>query len=403
MLNTTPSAVDRAYSLPYDWPTHVLAFTPDNVVAPLVEALQDVIRRRGDAAIAIEDVQELALVSCGLTSEPFFAGYHELFSRLASAAGGNWPVTVALSEQPLKNKPVLDAAQRLVSCYGEWLALWSFIRAGWIPQESLNRSGHDWLVARGERILPVEVKTKQAAGSDLGRLQFALRGLALTPGGAFLNTISWQWYDGDDLVRPATATFYELLCGNLSKIEQLLVSDLPLYDQIEVARTDAASLSLQRSEPYEFALDFLYLDPSASAEQRSRSQVTLVGRPNRHPGAFLSGSSDARFLRDLDDTALQELEEFVFGRLKIVEQAAKRSRETLVLVTWEVPFHWQLDSFALERRWRNGARSLPSITVFSFQSVRSSPESCAQQPERVSWFRAISPWRSDRRLTATRD
>src|SRR5262245_61998955 len=80
----------------------------------------------------------------------------------------------------------------------------------------------------------------------------------------------------------------------------------------------------------------------------------------------MSGSSEARFLRELDDTALHELEEFVFSRLKIVEQASKRSPETLVLVIWEVPFHWQLESSAVEHRWQEwcAKSSVPNAILF---------------------------------------
>jgi hypothetical protein len=356
MLHTKPNGADYAHSLPPDWLDRVLRFQPNGVVTPLVETLQAVAKRRGEAAIALEHVQELALTVCGLSGEYRLGAYTELFEVLTSAAGGSWPVTMPLDEQPLANKPVFDAAQRLIACDGEWCVLHAFIRSGWTPLQKKDRLGHDWVVTRGSRELPVEVKTKQTEGSDLGRFQFALRGLAMTPAGTFLNNHSWQWYGGQDLTRSGLAAFYDLLQSNLSEIERLLSSELPLYDQIDVAASTTASLSMQRQDPEQYpeqiALDFSFIDKMATAEVRAKNQITLVGHPNRYPGIYISGSAEARFTREADQTMLEDLERYVLNRLGIVEQATKRSPETLVVLMWEVPFHWTPDISAIQTRWR---------------------------------------------------
>jgi hypothetical protein len=351
MLNAKPCAADYAHSLPADWLDQLLHFCPDGVIRPLIDALQAIARKRGEASIALEHVQKLALTVCGLSPENRFGDYEELFARLISAAGGNWPVTMPLDEQSLANKPVFDAGQRLISCDGEWLVLDAFIRSGWTPQQREDRLGHDWVIRCGARELPVEVKTKQAEGSDLGRVQFALRGVAMTPMGGFLNRYSWQWYGGEDLIRKALAAFYDLLQSNLAEIDRLLAGELPLYDQIILATSIAASLSLQRVDHTEIALDLSFVDQTAAPEVRAKNHLALVGHPNRYPGLYMSGSSEARFLKETDQIILDQLERYVFDRLDIAKQAAKRPPETVVVVMWEVPFYWQLDLAAIETRW----------------------------------------------------
>ena len=79
MLNARPYAADRAHTLPTDWPERIRQFQPRGVIAPLIEALQAAVANRGEAAIAIEHIQELALTICGLSHEDRLAPYEELF------------------------------------------------------------------------------------------------------------------------------------------------------------------------------------------------------------------------------------------------------------------------------------------------------------------------------------
>jgi hypothetical protein len=352
MLNTKPCAAEKTYLLPSDWVQQVLGFHAQGALTPLVEALQALVRKRGEAAIALEHVQELALTVCGVSPEKRLDAYERLFQILTSAVGATWPVTMPLEEQPLATKPLFDAAQGLIACDGEWLVLEALIRSQWIPHQKPDRVGHDWLVVRDSRELPVEVKTKQTEGSDLGRFQFALRGLALTPAGSYLNNFSWQWYGGQNLTRKGLSAFYELLQANLVEVGRVLATQLPLYDRVQVASSPFATLSIQRYERSAAALDFVFIDPNASAELREKNQVTVIAEPNYYPGVYRSGSAEARFLRDTDATMLDELERYVFSRLKIAEQASKRTSDTVVVLMWEMPFYWQLDLPAVEQRWR---------------------------------------------------
>ena len=352
MLNTNPAGVDLAYNLPFDWVDRVLNYKGAPVLTPLLAALKAVVRRHGAAAIAIESVQELALLAAGIEREAGFRAYEHIFDVLTSAAGGDWPVTTPLEEQRLETMRVFEAAHRLITCDGEWLVLRAFIKNGWAPVRSETRVGRDWVVAKGGVELPVEVKTKQTEGSDLGRLRFAIRGLAMTGEGAFLQRFVLDWTGATDLTRQGINSFYGLLRLNLEALRQALTNDTPLYDTREVASDALAKISVQRYERSEFEIDFELTDPELPQETRSKNRISLIAEPNAYPRYVRIGAVDAHFLRAHDESMLAELEDFVLNRLKIVEQAAKRSRDTMVTVIWEVPFHWQMDVAAVEAKWR---------------------------------------------------
>src|ERR1700738_4724252 len=105
MLNLNPPGVEPRYTLPADWEQRILSFSPSGVIAPLIRSVQSLVAKHGKASIAVEHVQELALLVCGARTQPRFSAYETLFHVLASAAGSTWPITVPLDEQPLEAKP----------------------------------------------------------------------------------------------------------------------------------------------------------------------------------------------------------------------------------------------------------------------------------------------------------
>lgn len=351
MLDLNPAGVDLVYLLPADWRARLLNFQPSGVLAPLVRELQDVVQHHGDAAIAIGAIQEFALMACGLTQQPRFRAYEHVFQMLNAAAGAEWPITTALYEQRLAEKPIFDAAQRLIACDGEWLVLRALIQAEWIPKSVSGRAARDWTVAKGESDLPIEVKTKQSEGSDLGRLRFALRGLAMIPDGRFLNTFQWHWNGGLELTRKYAAGYFDLLSRNLTRIEQALARSSPLYEPVEVASSSDVRIVVQRFDVEKFGVDFEVADQSVSSDIRARNSLTLVAEPNRHPKFMAIGAVDAHFLREPDIEMLNELEQYVLNRLGIQRQASKRATDTTVVVVWEVPFHWKIDPSEVKQRW----------------------------------------------------
>jgi hypothetical protein len=388
MLNTNPPGVDRAHVLPPDWRDQVLSFTPLNILEPLVNALKSLVQHHGEAAIAIEHVQELALLACGMGAEYRFRGHQHVFTSIVAAAGGSWPITIALEEQQLHKKPVIDAAQRLTTCDGEWLALHGLLASGWEPVQNEERIGGDWTIARGTTTLPVEVKTKQSAGSDLGRLRFALRGLAMLPEADLLRRFTAHWSGATDLRRKTTAAFYEILRANLARIDGLVSADLAPYDRTAVGTCGTASLTLQRFDHAKFALDF-----EDSGSTGGQANLSLILEPNRYPNYVQVGAVDAHFLRPADAWMLDELEEKVLDRLGIQAQSAKRSPETVVVVIWEVPFHWTLDIDAVSARWRAWAADvdlrvgvLLPIRAFEPPTMLTTPEASALFPDLLNIF-----------------
>lgn len=350
MLNLNPGAIDRPYSLPENWLDQLVSYRPAGVLTPLVHSLQAFARKRGKAAIGVEHIQELAIMVCGVSDHPRFPDYEQVFEQLTSAAGSTWPVTMPLEEQRLDAKPVFAAAQQLSAWDGEWLVLRAFIGAGWTPIEPTGRVGRDWTVMKAGRELPIEVKTKQGEGSGLGRLQFALRGLAMIPEGAFINRFRWDWNGGDDLTQNAISEYFELLLAGLGDVEQFIAERPAIYESLEIGSTNFASLSVQRSDEYQFELDCKLTDSSLTSEQRLKNCVSLTAEPNHYFEYAVIGSHDARWIREADAAMLSEIE-IVFNRLGIVEQAAKRTSETVVVVIWEVPWYWQIDLAAVETRW----------------------------------------------------
>lgn len=132
-------------------------------------------------------------------------------------------------------------------------------------------------------------------------------------------------------------------------MEELLGDVLSMDEQRELAATAVASLSVQRHGEREFALDFEF--NSLIDDERVKNSVSLIAEPNQHPCVALLGAAEAQWMRAPDEAMLNEVEEFVLSRLGIVRQAAKRPRETVFVVIWEVPFSWQIDLTALQEWW----------------------------------------------------
>jgi hypothetical protein len=363
MLNLNPPGIELACELPDDWCDQLLSYTATGATKALIEALQDFVRARGAEAIAVEHVQELALMVTGVSAQSRFRAYDRVFADLVEAAGGDWPIAKALGEQPLAEKPVFDAAQRLIACDGEWLVLRGLAQAGWLPKDPGAREGRDWTVEKNGEELPIEVKTKQAEGSGLGRLRFALRGLSMLHGSVF-RRFTWHWNRGLELTQKAVANYFRLLYEAKPEVEAMLAGGWPLYDRRELARNAIASMHGQTYGEDKYAIDFSLVDTSLDDDSRAKGSVSLIAEPNRHTRFSVTGAVDARCQQYLDSKMLDDVEEFVFNRLGIVKQAAKRPARTIFMVIWEVPFNWVLDLTVVETRWKDWcARSRVSYGI----------------------------------------
>lgn len=293
MLSLDPPSIDLITTFPADWRERVSRYQPSELLSPLVSRLKGVVDILGTASVAVEHVQALTRMACGLAEETMLAPYEHLFALIRRGAGGDWAIAEAFPEAKLDKKAPLDVAHRLIGCDGEWLILAAFIAAGWTPVRDPDRESGDWCVTRDGVTLGVEVKTKQSEGNSRGRLQFAFRGLAFLPEAVFLNACQWHWNRGMDLRQKWASRYFDLLREALPRIEQLLLEPPPT-DRSEVMVRKNARLSVQRYGPGKLAFD---LEPvTEDADERQQSAISLHAARGVKNGLLLPIQVGTRFL-----------------------------------------------------------------------------------------------------------
>ncbi|HXI98747.1 MAG TPA: hypothetical protein VNG73_07355 [Gemmatimonadaceae bacterium] len=198
------------HALPDDWQERLLRFRPEGATAPIVAAVQAIVRRHGDLSIIVWQVQELALSVCGHGRPRFLAAYEHVCARLSDVGGSEWPLTTALNEHLRGDDHVTQLQNRFLSCEGEWRALLRLADAGWRPvNRSRDRADPDWVVQKDSYELSVEVKTKLPLASATGRLTRAFIGLGMLQRFAFLRELDYSWYAGDHLNDATARAFVE--------------------------------------------------------------------------------------------------------------------------------------------------------------------------------------------------
>ena len=336
MFSSDPDLLYPRRTLPPDWVERVAAFRPSSSIAPIVDTVQGIVQARGEQAIAIQQVQEVALHVCGMSDRPPLRDYDFYLSRIVRP-DTRWVVDRPLNEIDAPKHDVLVTANKLTACDGEWYALDILMTAEWTPVDELRGAGKaDWILRKqNRRKIAVEVKTKRALGSMLGALTLALRGVLMLPSCAFLNGWEWRWTSADKLREQSAAKFFQLLWDALP----MLRMGIPSW-KTQLAANGRARLELRPHGPHSFGLHFLEGDVqmlSIRAKRAPNDTHLYIGSPAR-----ISGDPEdelVAFGKSLD-------------RLRIRRQAATRKEEDLLFfVVWEIPFPaatWPVEEF-----WEN--------------------------------------------------
>jgi hypothetical protein len=322
------------HALPDDWQQRLLSFMPEGATAPVVAAVQAIVRQHGDLSIIAWQVQELALAVCGQDRPRFFAAYQDMCARLSDLGGSEWPLTIAINEHLSGDDHVTQIQNRFVACEGEWRALLRLADAGWRPVNRNRGSGDpDWVVKKDSEELSVEVKTKLPLASATGRLTRAFIGLGMLRRFAFLRNLDYSWFADDHLndttVRTFIASFIENadLIGAHGSGGQVML--MPLF-------CDAGALRMRVRSPGSFLVELRTADRRNAGKQVVR-RLVLDATPASFADHLFTGGGSAR-RSDGPDVELP-LTSAAFKRLLRVKQMSHFHRDTLLLMMWHMPFH----------------------------------------------------------------
>lgn len=323
----TPAPVDIAYSLPDNWIQRTLDYQPARHLRSLVGRLQAVLDDHRERAIVLRHVQEIALLSCGLT-EPGDSLINELLLLLPklSTSTGSWAIDEPLAEyaQHWSRKSIHEIGKDLDSLRAEWIVLERFIDLGWTPLQTGRPQGApDWTIQRGRR-LRVEVKHKHALGSSRHRLTWFLRGLSFLPAYQFLKAYDWDWMAPDNLRDCDVDAFVNEALGILPALGRFLETSRP-YNEL---RQD--SLSCLIAGEGEFVLEYRGMEGR---------HVQLHGRRSESPrGTFHPGSIEVAIGSGRPACTQQE-EVIATFQDRFPKIQADRD---FVCIVWPVPWHWHL-------------------------------------------------------------
>lgn len=136
----TPAPLDLAHILPADWIDRVRSYCPAGVVTPFIQKLQALVVTHGEASIALEHVQQLALLSSGLLEQEntFLRHYSTLLQKLTEVAQGDWVVTSPLEERDWTSKQIHHVGRDIYTVDAEWDVLERLIDHGWTPVEAVR-------------------------------------------------------------------------------------------------------------------------------------------------------------------------------------------------------------------------------------------------------------------------
>jgi hypothetical protein len=317
LLNLDADLFVTRRTLPQDWKERVANVNDAAASAPLTERLKEVVALRFDEALLIEDVQHLALFACGDSIAPsplrvpasFLEDVGEAFVRIAT------------DDDPLnaRQHPV-QFASNLSNAYGELLVLCGLKKIGFNPiRRPRTRASADWFVRRGTTEIPVEMKSKQITAAAPGRLSLAIRGIALLAEAAFVNDYNWSTNASDEFDERSALRISRLLFARMTEIGE------------HAAREGSFALT-----PIDKRLDF-YRRGRGAFGLRIDETLHVWAEPNSGHGASF-GTGSARCTGDPFAEALEDL--LLTFHSMLEKQAARRPKETLFIIRWELPFHW---------------------------------------------------------------
>jgi hypothetical protein len=345
--------LDVALTLPDDWTDRVLGFRPTGDTAPLVDLVQQIVRERGESAIGLRRVQDVALWllrSSDGGDSPDSPWLGTVADRLVEASGGRWPVEVAAGERipGLADKHLLNLAEDLDAIDSELLVLDRLVRGGARPiAEARGLSGFDWRVERQATRLPVEVKQKASRGTAGHRLQWFWKGISLLPRGAFIHRYRWHWHVDETARSDDARRMVDALWGNLGAIEDRLP------DALDRARRPRAwdfehivpggALRLRRA--------YFSSAPSVAIELTTNRKILVDVTANPDPLHLVCTGFDGGWIKP--ELRPQEAEDLtaLLRRLNVGRQARRRGQDGLYVIAWWVPADWEP---ALQRDWLDG-------------------------------------------------
>lgn len=344
-----PSApIDLAYTLPESWIGDVLSARFGDAEAPLLEWLQEIVREKGEMAIALEPVQDLALFVSGRRERPprITRALRPMLARLTSAARDGWPVETPLSErrQGIAAKHVFALAADFDSLCAEWYVLDNLLGKGARPVRCIRAGGgFDWIVERGTLSTNVEVKQKTSSGEAGHRLEWFWKGVSLLPRAKFVSQYRWRW----DVPEGSRA-------GEIQEVMDALwrgLGEMPAALSLGLDRAGTVALDLEES----FTGDALRLrpvsfgpDPSLALELRSAPAMRCFVSSNSTPGVLVCNGSSGGWIPETLGRGEAELLRRVVRGLSLERQAVRRADAGVYVVVWWVPSDWEP---ALESEW----------------------------------------------------
>lgn len=334
------------HALPDNWKEQVLHVVPAGPLGPVIASIQAIVRRHGDLAIIVWQVQELAVLACGRDRPRLRAAYEHPCARLVEVAGSSWPITTALAEHLRGDDHTMQLQKRFLACEGEWHALLRLVDGGWMPvRTDREHGGPDWLVTKGGVELPVEVKTKMPLGTTAGRLTRAFIGLAMLPRFAFLRDLDYTWYADDDL---NDATALDFLQGFLEHAATIAKAGCGGEVQRTLLESSRGTLRLFVRAERSFRLEFSRVRDGTPHHRR----VVFEATPAAVADHVFTGGGSAR-VSNGPEAELPAIGN-AFSRLVRGKQMLRMSSETLLVLVWHMPFHaMSYEPERLDRFWKS--------------------------------------------------
>jgi hypothetical protein len=317
------------HGLPGDWKARLLATDMSGAIGSITSTVHTLVERYGDLSVILWQVQELSLAACGHDRPRFRAAYGDVCTRLVEAAGGEWPISLALAEHLRAADHIMQVQNRFLACEGEWRALLSLADAGWTPVFQARTSGTaDWMVQRDSSTIAVEVKTKMPLGTAAGRLTRAFIGLAMLPQFAFLRGFDYTWYTTDNLNDATALAFLQLFLHHADEIRTLATTPLTKSARFPY---DRGRFRFSQRDERSFWLELVRQDADAVRTIRFEAAPAFAA------DHVFTGGGGARISEGL----VKELPDVrkAFDRLMRANQLRHVRADTLVVLVWHMPFH----------------------------------------------------------------
>lgn len=328
-----PPPFDFATTLPEDWIKRVSEWSSKHEWRTWYSPLAEYVRKRGDTAIHVDVIQDMARAATDPEAYPVTRWRLEyFFSRIRDRLSSDWPIRKVLQDfNPESNslEPIM-LGERLHCAIAELIALDAWMEEGWIPLESFAQEGPDWRLQRGDRTVAVEVKWRQHYKRITSYLDWAVKGQKMLPGFRWMNEFTWRWQPNfQDLSTCAEAMAWWL--QSLPAIEM---------HTLNAARgTTGAIANIQ-----EFELSIQAWGPGQPLVVRStrpdlRALIELTKRAT--PDYFLSGSDRTYWPAPV----MSEEEGKLFRESVVANPVRGAGRQVgnhaICCVLWTVPEGWE--------------------------------------------------------------